>query len=116
MGKLVVLLWPNYRYKCPNEECSKNTWTKKPPFACARKGKSYTGQFRKEALKMLKDSSFNTTADKAGVSYSVLVDMLDNHLQEEKLKETIKQMFSQVKQNNQKIVLGLDEHSRSGYG
>lgn len=115
LGKLVVLLWPNYRYKCPNENCGRNTWTKPPPFACARKGRSYTGQFRREVLRMLKDNSFNTTANKAGVSYSVLVDMLDNHLREEKLADKIKRMFSQAKQNNQKIVLGLDEHSRSGY-
>jgi len=96
----VNLIWQSQRYQCKN---CQHTWTKAPPsFLVSGKQRS-TNDFRLEALKTIKGTSFAETSRQKGLSYSVLRNTLESRVSSLSLLQL---------PENGALSLGIDEHCR----
>lgn len=95
-NKKVLLLFRARRFRCKNCQI---VFTEPRPLGASRK--RYDNHFADEALKHLSVSSFKETSKKYQISSSVLVSMLEERKQKEKLPDG-------------EIILNVDEHSFSG--
>lgn len=102
-GKNIYLHWQSRRYLC--NKCGKS-WSQSPPEILVRGKEQYSVSHTDQAMRDLRNNSFNYTAENNGMSYPVL---------SKKLKEVVPEspeIVQKIWPQEGTVSLGIDEHGR----